>query len=54
MPATQKDRGKTNVEVSIETRRRLRLLAALTDTGMAEAAGDAITRRLVDIQKGRR
>jgi hypothetical protein len=47
---TKTERGKTQVEVSTETRRKLRLLAALTETGMAEAADDAISRRLTEIQ----
>jgi len=47
---TKAERGKTQIEVTIQTRRDLRLLAALTDTGMAEAAADAISRRLSEVQ----
>lgn len=43
---TKTERGKTQIEVTFATRQQLRLLAALTGTGMAEAAADAIGRRL--------
>ena len=49
---TKADRGKTQVEVTTETRRDLRLLAALTDTGMADAARDAISTALEKAQRG--
>jgi hypothetical protein len=50
--ATKAERGKTQIEVTTETRRDLRLLAALTDQGMAEAAADAISAALERAQGG--
>jgi hypothetical protein len=47
---TKSERGKTQIEVTTETRKKLRLLAALTEQGMAEAAEDAISRRLAEVQ----
>lgn len=49
--ATKAERGKTQIEVTTDTRRNLRLLAALTDAGMAEAAADAISRRLAEVRQ---
>lgn len=51
--ATKADRGKTQVEVTVRTRQRLRLLAALTNVGMAEAADLAISMRLAQVQGGK-
>jgi len=48
--ATKAERGKTQIEVSVRTRQRLRLLAALTNVGMAEAADFAISQRLAEVQ----
>ena len=48
---TKAERGKTQIEVTTETRRKLRLLAALTEQGMAEAAEEAISKRLSEIQQ---
>lgn len=48
---TKTERGKTQIEVTFATRQQLRLLAALTDTGMAEAAADAISRRLEQVRQ---
>jgi hypothetical protein len=51
--ATKADRGKTQIEVTVRTRQRLRLLAALTNVGMAEAADFAISVRLAEVQGGK-
>ncbi len=48
---TKADRGKTQIEVTTKTRQQLRLLAALMNTGMAEAADDAISRRLAEVRQ---
>ena len=49
---TKAERGKTVVEVTTDTRRELRMLAALTDVTMAEAAAQAIALRLAQVQGG--
>jgi hypothetical protein len=47
---TKAARGKTQIEVTTETRRKLRLLAALTEMSMAEAADEAVSRRLAEVR----
>jgi predicted transcriptional regulator len=47
---TKTDRGKTQIEITTETRRKLRMLAALTDQQMHQAADEAISRRLAEVQ----
>ena len=49
---TKSERGKTQIEVTTDTRRKLRLLAALTEQGMAEAADAAISAALEKAQGG--
>lgn len=56
---SKSERGKTQIEVSAETRTQLRLLTALLGLdgqriSMAEAAGLAITEKLTQVRKSHR
>jgi hypothetical protein len=48
---TKAERGKTNIEVTEETRQKLKLLAALLGMKMADAAAEAVDKLLFDVQQ---